>query len=253
MRILPAWLVAAAALFSWSLPVSAASLTVGSGSTFDAGTGTLAMNCGDISVAGTLLGGSALFDQTRHFAIQPTGTANGQNATFDITGNWSNAGSFVPGTSTVNLIHGCSLTAATISGDSTFYSLNLGTSSGKTYFFQAGSTQIVTAFLGVVGAPGNLLMIRSTINGVAAFINLMGGDQLVDWVDVQDNNAIGEIIGPDLPEVFNSIKGSNSDGWFVRVVIPTLSVGGMLLFILLIMGMGWRKLRPAQIRTNRKY
>lgn len=252
MRILLAPAALAAGLLCFSLSASAATLNVGVGSTFDAGTGTLAMNCGDVSVAGNLRGGSALFEDSRDFTIQPGGLVNGQSATFEIMGDWTNGGLFTPDTSTVNFLDGCLRTSATISGDTTFYEMNLVTTSGKTYFFEAGSAQIVLNFLRVIGAPGNLLTIRSTSAGVAALIDLVG-DQLVNYVDVQDNHAIGEIIGPAPPDVFNSIKGTNSNGWFVRIVIPTLSVWGMLVFVLLMLGVTWRRLRPAQIRMNRNY
>lgn len=235
----------------FALSAPAATLTVGAGSSMSAGSGTLAMNCGDINVAGTLHGNSALIENTRHFTINPGGLVNGNSATFEVTGDWSNDGGFNPGTSTVSFLDGCGIGDATVSGDTTFYDLNIITQAGRTIFFDAGARQTILNFLRVLGAPGNLLFIRSTIPGEVAFTDLFGGHE-VEYVDVMDNSANVNIIGPAPPGEFNSIKGSKSDGWFIpSPPIPTLSVWGMLVFMLLIMGVTWRRLRSAQFRINR--
>ncbi len=250
MRILLVPVAVAAAMLCLSSSIPAATLSVGNGSTFNAGSGTLAMNCGDINVAGTLNGGTALFENSRHSTIDPGGLINGNAATFEVMGDWTNNGSFNPGTSTVNFLDGCGLSDATVSGDSTFYDLNIVTGSGKTYFFEVGATQTILNFLTVLGAPGNDLIIRSTMPNEVAFTLLFGG-HVVEYVDVQDNSAIGNIIGPAPAPEFNSIKGPKSDGWFIPgVPIPTLSVWGMLLFVLLIMGVTWLRHRPARTRTT---
>ena len=51
-------------------------LTVGAGSTFDLGTGSLALGCADLDVAGTLTAGSVGFSAARDITINPSGTLN---------------------------------------------------------------------------------------------------------------------------------------------------------------------------------
>jgi hypothetical protein len=86
--------------------------------------------------------------------------------------------------------------------------------------------------------------------GELAFTTLLGG-HFVEWVDVVDNHANASIIGPAPAPEFDSIKGTKSDGWFIPgVAIPTLSVWGMLVFVLLIMGVTGRRLRRSSIRTT---
>jgi len=226
----------------------AATLNVGGGSSFDAGTATIAMNCGDINVAGTLHGGSALFENSRHFTIDPGGFVNAESATFEVTGDWTNNGTFDPDTSTVTFLDGCSTGDATVSGDTTFYNLNWTTVVGRTMFFEAGATQTIINFLNVFGSPTGILFIRSTVPDQLAFTTLLGS-HFVEWVDVKDNHADASIIGPAEAPEFDSIKGPKSDGWFIPgAIIPTLSVWGMLVFVILIMGVTWLRLRPARTR-----
>jgi hypothetical protein len=61
-----------------------------------------------------------------------------------VAGDWDNAGTFNAGTSTVQLVDGCGLASATISGDTTFANLDMTTTSGFLYSFTSGSTQTVT-------------------------------------------------------------------------------------------------------------
>ena len=96
---------------------------------------------------------------------------------------------YAPGTSTVSFVDGCGEASATISGDTTFSTLSMTTSTGKLYSFQAGSTQMSDSLF-LAGAEGNLLRIRSTSAGTAANFDVTGA-QSADFVSVQDNNAIG--------------------------------------------------------------
>ncbi len=57
---------------------SAGNLTVGSGATFDLGTGSLALGCADLDIAETLTAGSVGFSAARDVAIVPGGTLNGK-------------------------------------------------------------------------------------------------------------------------------------------------------------------------------
>jgi hypothetical protein len=223
-----------AAVFGLATAASAAQLTVGSGASVDLGTGSLVLGCADLSIAGTFSAGTVGFTQARDVGIGPTGLVNGDSATLEVAGDWENAGTFNAGTSTVQLVDGCGLSSAVITGNSTFYELVMTTLTGKLYSFAAGSTQTVAQSLSLTGASGNLLTIRSTVDGEEAFIDLEGSAS-TDYVDVKDNHAIGNII----PLGDTSVDSGNTVGWWVFPV-PVLPLAGLALLILGLMWAGSR-------------
>ncbi len=209
-----------------SAPALAGTFTVGSGSNLDFGTGSTALGCADLDVLGTLSAGTVGFTEGRDVSIGPSGVMNGNSATLVLSGDWDNTGSFVAGTSTVRIVDGCRLLSGVVNGNSSFNNFELATSSGKQVSFTAGSTQTVTGAFNVSGTLGNLLRIRSTLGGTAAFMNVQGTSS-TDCVDVQDNKALP---GNDIPLSSNSIKGSNSWGWVISPAIPLLPpLAGLLL------------------------
>ena len=133
---------------------------------------------------------------------------------------------------------GCGLASAVIAGDTTFANLDLTTTSGKLYSFTSGSTQTVTTSLTLLGATGNLLTIRSTLGGVAAFLDLQGSDS-ADFVDVQDNDATA---GNPVNLGSNSVKGSNTPGWLSSAVVPVLGALGLSALALSLLWGGRRAL-----------
>ena len=220
----------AATVFWLTTVASAAQLTVGAGSSMDLGSGSLGLGCADLVVAGTLAAGTDGIASAGNVTIDSGGVLNGESATLEVTGDWNNAGTFVAGTSSVQLADGCGLSSAVITGDSAFHELVMTTSTGKLYSFAAGSTQTVTQSLSIVGAAGNLLAIRSTVDGEAAFIDLQGSAS-TDYVDVKDNHAIGNVI----PLGATSVNSGNTLKWWV-FPIPALPVAGVAL---LIVGLMW--------------
>ena len=126
--------------------LAAADLTVGAGATVNLGTGTLDLGCRSLSAAGTFGAGGGTLDQALDVTIPLGGTLNGETGTLNVGGNWDNGGTFNAGSGSVNFVDDCSQTLATISGDSTFSTLNLDTTSGKTYELESGSTQTVLIF-----------------------------------------------------------------------------------------------------------
>ena len=210
----------------------AAELTVGSGASFDLGTGRLDLGCADLTVAGTFSAGTLGFDAARDVVIEPGGVLNGNSAMLEVTGDWDNAGGFNAGTSTVRLADGCSQLGAIISGNTSFANLDMSTTSGKRWSFVAGTTQTIASALTLLGASGNLLEIRSTSAGSAAFFNLQGSHS-ADFVDVDDNDATAGMpitLGP------NSITGTNTPGWSFAIPVPLLSLLGLLVLGVLLIG-----------------
>ncbi len=110
---------------------------------------------------------------------------------------------------------------------------------GFLYRFVFGSTQIVTSALTLLGAAANLLTIRSTVGGSAAFLDVQGTGG-GDFVDVQDNDATAGnpvILGP------NSVQGSNTPGWLLAAaLVPALGALGLALLGLSLLWSGRRAL-----------
>jgi len=188
--------------------------------------------------------GTVGFDQARDVTIDPTGLVNGNSATLQVAGDWDNAGTFNAGTSTVQLVDGCGLASAVVAGDTTFANLEMTTTSGFLYSFTSGSTQTLTSSLTLLGAEGNLLTIRSTLDGSEAFLNVQGSSS-ADFVDVQDNDATAGnpiTLGP------NSVIGPNTPGWLSGRVLPALGVLGLALLAFAVLGSGRRVL--ATRRSN---
>ncbi len=150
---------------------------------------------------------------------------HGNSAALEVAGEWANAGTFNAGTSTVEMVDGCGLTSAVVSGDTTFANLNMTTTSGKHYSFTAGSTQTVTGSLTLLGAAENLLAIDSTVSGSEAFLDVQGTSS-ADFVFVEDNDATA---GNPITMGLNSTKGSNTEGWVAAALVPALGALGIAL------------------------
>ena len=102
----------------------------------------------------------------------------------------------------------------------------------------------MTSSLALLGAAGNLLTIRSTVDGSEAFLNV-GGTGSANFVDVQDNDTTAVnpvILGP------NSVIGPNTPGWLSGMVLPALGVLGLALLAFAVLGSGRRVL--ATRRSN---
>ncbi len=215
---------------------SGAQVTVGNGSSLDLGAGSLDLGCADLTVAGTFSAGTIGFTEARNVTIEPTGLLNGDSATLETTGDWDGAATFVAGTSTVQLVDGCGLASAIVSGDTTFANLEMTTTSGFLYRFTSGSTQTVTGAFTLLGTEGNLLTIRSTLDGSAAFLNVQGSGS-GDFVDVQDSDASAGkpiTLGP------NSVKRSNTPGWLRVAPVPALGALGLTLLAVSLLASGLR-------------
>jgi hypothetical protein len=210
----------AALLLLAAFSAGAGKLTVGTGAGVDLSTGVLDTGEGNLDVAGTFSAGTEGFD-TRDVIIQPGGVLNGNTALLQVCGDWSNSGTFNPGTSTVAFVDGCQ-SSAVISGDSTFWDLDLTTTSGKQFDFTAGSTQTVTGTLSLLGAAENLLALRSTVDGSEAFLDL---DQAATGssVDVKDIHAVDQPVTLDV----GSVISGNASGWSLAAAIPVLSLLGL--------------------------
>jgi hypothetical protein len=209
-----AWLVA----FGIASSAQAGSVSVGANASLDLGTGSLALGCADLDVAGSLSAGGVGFTQGRDVAIAPSGTLHGNSATLELSGDWDNQGTFDAGTSTVRMVDGCALLSAVVSGKSSFHNFVVESAGGKQIRFEAKTTQQVTNLLSFAGVLGSLLQIRSTADGTPAYLEAAGASSAT-YVDVQDNDAT-----PGSPIVLgsDSVKGPNTPGWQLSAEIPLL-------------------------------
>jgi len=228
------WAVAIALVGLVALPATAAQLDVGAGSSLILGSAGLNLACADLVVGGTLKAGDGTgIDGVRDLTIQPTGNLDGESTTIRVAGDWSNGGSFAPGTGAVAFEDGCARSTATVSDSTVFSTLEMSTATGRTWFFESGATFGVLDLLSLEGAEGALLAIRSTIGGTEAFIDL-GGAHLASFVDVADNHAVGSPITLGA----GSLVSGNAPGWTVSGLIPALPTLGLVvlgagLFLLL--------------------
>ena len=216
-------------------PVGAwASFTVGAGSSLSFGNADVDFAEGDLQVAGTLEAGAGVLDRVRHVTVDAGATLDAGAATIRVCGNWTNFGSFAPGTSTVEFFDGCGLSGAEFAGDTTFSSIDMTTATGKEYRFAAGSQQTVVAFLALQGVLGNRLVLRSDQAGSAAFLQVQGAGSgfFVDVDDVDASSGSTIELG-----AFSSI-GANAPGWSSSGP-PGVPSAGVFALGLLFVGLLW--------------
>ena len=203
-------------------------LTVEAGASISFSTAEVDLGCSDLVVAGTANFDNALVTQARDVSIPTGGTFNGGSASLVVTGDWSRSGTFNAGAGSVEFGDGCVTSSSTISGSSTFNSLILSSNSGKQVLFGAGATTTVSgAFDATGGGPGNLLVIRSTSPGSEAFLDL-ALPASVNFVDIQDNHAIGAPVTLDA----DSLVSGNNAGWSFAALVPGLGLLGLLVLAL---------------------
>ncbi|MBK9606653.1 MAG: hypothetical protein IPO58_09675 [Betaproteobacteria bacterium] len=207
--------------------------------------GGLDLGCTDLIVAGTLQTNSAPVTNVRNLIIQPGGTIDAGTSVISVGGNWSNNGTFNAGTSQVAFSDICGVNPAVVSGNTAFYDVSFTSSSGKTWQFASGSTQTIAHFLSIQGTTPNPVQFASSVPGVVAYIQLLGG-QSIAHVGVTDVWATGIWLAPYLT---NEGGGGNANRWFGApdyARIPTLSPVGLLALILLlaaVVGGTWSRRR----------
>lgn len=137
------------------------------------------------------------------------GSLSAGSGTIKFGGNWTLvAATFDAGTSTV-IIQGLSASTSTLSGSTTFYSLQSAIA-GKGLVFEAASTQTVTGSFLLTGSLGNLIRVRSSAPSTFAYLTNTGTNT-VTFTDAQDNNAGG---GVTIMANAASIDSGNNINWF---------------------------------------
>lgn len=226
--------VAFALVFLCAASTAAAQLSVPAGGSFALNGGTLNLAGTDLQVSGlfSLAGGSVL--NAANMAIGAGGTLDGGSGLITLSGNWSDMGTFTPGSSTVDFVDGAA--SSQITGNTSFANLSFVSTTGKNYIFGTGMTQTISGLLTITGVTGTPIQFRSSAAGQVANINLLaGGSQNIAHVGVSDVYATGQHLAANLT---NEGGSGNATGWFAAIVqgiaIPAtaLSPLGMLLFAL---------------------
>ena len=210
-------------LLVFGLPVQA-QISVPPGGNYDVPTGaTVDLACTGLDIQGALTVGAGELDQITTVGIAAGGSINGGSGTLSLSGDWNNAGTFVPGTSTVVLTDGCGLTSSTLSGTTVFNNLTLTSTTGHTFVIPTGSNIVVTGTLTLQGTNGQPIQVVSA--GGSSVIALGPGASVVsNFANVAGNVQIG-----------NGVPGTNT--------IPTLSEWARMLLTLLIAGIAVHSLR----------
>lgn len=223
-----------------------ADLSIPAGGSFNVAGGSLDLGCTDVMVGGTLDLAGGRLSNVRSVTIQAGGIVNmGTAGSIALAGNWSNAGTFIPGTGTVLFVDApACVSTSTISGNTSFYSLSLVSILGKLYKFTSGSTQAVLNQLTLTGISGLPLRIESTTAGVLANIEMIGATQVTAFLAVRDMSATGQVIALGLT---NLAPGAITPRWFEIPVVPTLSTAMLVLMMLALIGL------TAQFRRRRAH
>ena len=140
-----------------------------------------------------------------------------------ISSGWANYGSFNAGKSSVTFI--AADAAATLRGNTTFYSFICETPN-KWIYFAHGSTQtILNKFILTGAAGGNYIRLRSSIGGQKWYISFPNATQMVYYVDVKDSDALYNTVT--CVNSFNS--GNNNENWiFSDDFVPPGKVTGFV-------------------------
>lgn len=210
------WLSALSVVFS-SLSY-AAGISVKNGSVLSLGDGSLTLNCNELNIANGAQVSLAQGSVTGVTHMINNGQLDGEQGQIDFTGDWNQLGTFDSGSSVINLVDGCSLSTTTVSGSSAFAQFSATTSTARSVNFAAGLTQSFSQSLILSGSNGNLLNIRSTVADQLASLDLApAASQTIAFVDVADNQAIGQPLAPGAAETYNSVSSGNTPGWFISL------------------------------------
>jgi len=157
------------------------------------------------------------FDVNGDITIATNGTlvCDGTNdADIKVAGDWTNSGTFTPGTNTVTFDG----TNQSIMGTTTFYNLTKSVTTARTLTFEESKTQTVTNTCTFNGTAGNILSLRSSLDGTQWKLD-PSGTRTMSYLNVKDgNNLTLPIIDP-----ANSVDNGNNIQWFTASDPPVIT------------------------------
>lgn len=224
---------------------ASAQLSVPSGASFALGGGSLDLAGSDLQIGGLFSLASGSVQHAANVTIGAGGTLDGGSGPISLFGNWSDSGTFLPGSGNVDFVDGGA--QSQIDGNTSFANLSFVTATGKNYLFAVGTTQTIANLLTITGTAAQPIQFRSTAAGQVANINLLaGGSQNIAHVGVSDVHATGQHLASSLS---NEGGSGNATGWFAAIITQTavpafaLSPSGMLLFGFALLLAAWSTMR----------
>jgi hypothetical protein len=137
------------------------------------------MACTNVSVQGTLNVGSTDLSQVASIDILSGGQVLAGSSIISLGRNWSNNGTFIPGSSTVLVNDACSSGASEISGNTTFNNLTISSTTGRSFILSDGAVITISGILRIEGTQANPITL-ATRTGESAKIQLMPGAQIIN-------------------------------------------------------------------------
>ncbi|MBN2483059.1 MAG: DUF11 domain-containing protein [Candidatus Omnitrophica bacterium] len=152
--------------------------------------------------------------------IAPTGTldASAVGTTIIVSGDWDNGGNFIAGDGTV--IFNDNGQVSTITGVTTFNNLTCITAS-KQLVFEAGVIQTISGTLNFNGQVlGTEIVLVSDNPGTRFTLDVTGGNQTVNFVNVSDSNASSNnIVAANSLNTINNDDGEAAPHWVFNAPI----------------------------------
>ncbi len=199
-----------------------ADLSVPTGAQVLLGGGRIDLGGTDVSVGGMMFLGTGALDRVGSMAL--SGALDAGSGTVELSGDWTNAGAFTPGTSSVRFFDG-GRAQSLFMGDSAFHDLQLLSGSGKTYSIESARTLAIASALTIRGVAGQPIQVASPDPAQVAFLDLApAGSQDIGFTGVSNVHAIGQPLAPD---EINQGGSGNDTGWFGTGVLNAVPVPAM--------------------------
>ncbi|MDD5089940.1 MAG: hypothetical protein PHQ23_03395, partial [Candidatus Wallbacteria bacterium] len=160
---------------------------------------------GNFSNAGTFMGGSSTNTFNKNWTNTGNYIATSGNTILDGALTFNNTGA-VAFNANSGTVNFQNAGAATIMGNATFRNLTC-TTAGKTLNFEMGSTQTIQGTLTITGGAGSLIKFRSTDLG-AFTLDFPNGPPTVTYTDLQYCTA-----GTNTGMALNSLNSGNNTNW----------------------------------------
>jgi len=230
----------------------AAALDVGAGSSISFGDGVLDLGCSHLTIEGSATGVSGGISGVANVLVAVGGSLSPGSGQLTLGGNFVDAGTFAPGTSTVAVVDACGSGTSALSGSTSFYDLAVVTTIGKRLVLPALLTQSIAHALTLRGAVDELLRVSSSAAGQQTLLNVNpAAVQIIAYVDARDDRASGAIIAPGAPATHQSVDDGNLTNWFATdltgpgggdapIPTPSLSLVAQLALLAGVLLLAWR-------------
>ena len=232
--------LALALLLALATESAVASVTIGGGSVVNFADGTFDFGCQDLAIAGQASGTAETLRSIVNLIVSSGGGLAPGAGSIWLGGDFTNAGTFMPATSRVNIVDPCGNGTSQVSGATNFYEFAVVSNSGKQLVLPAGVTQTVSHALTFLGVAGKLLNIVSSATGTKALLTVSSAaTQTIGYVDARDNDASGgATIAPGTPAQYHSVDSGRLINWFgssgmggVMAQAPLLGTAGRLILL----------------------